>query len=100
MNKNSTAFKQRQKLASARLTAKQAQCLALYCYDGLSERQIARRLGMRQQAVSRRILAARRRLAKAGLRAEPVHIEFQGVLQPMAPYGIDSLGPRDIKAVW
>ena len=100
MNENSTAFKRRKKFASARLTPKQAQCLALYCYDGLSEEEIGRRLGMRQQTVSRRILAARRRLAKVGLRAEPVHIEFQAILQPMAPYGIDKLGPRDIKAVW
>ena len=100
MNRNSTAFKQRKKLADAGLTPKQAQCLALYCYDGLSEKQIARRLGMRQQTVSRRIRAARRRLARVGLRAEPVHIGFQAVLQPMASYEIDMLGPREIKALW
>lgn len=100
MNRNSTAFKQRQKLAAGRLTAKQAHCLALYCYDGLSEEEIGLRLGITQRAASYHIAAARRRLAKVGLRAEPVHMEFQGVLQPMAPYGIDMLGPRDIKAVW
>ena len=100
MRKNSTVSKLRQKLASAHLTAKQVQCLALYCYDGLSEREIARRLGMRQQSVSRRIVAARRRLAKVGLRAEVLRTEFQAILCPMAPYEIDKLGPREIKAVW
>jgi len=100
MNENSTAFKQQQKLASARLTAKQAQCLALHCYDGLSEEEIGLRLGIRHQTVSRRIVAARRRLDKVGLRAEPVHIEFQAVLCPMDPAELDKLGPREIKAVW
>ena len=98
--KNLTRSNQRQKLAAAHLTPKQVQCLALYCYDGLSERQIARRLGMRHQKVHRRIHAARGRLAKVGLEAEVLRTEFQADLCPMAPYEIDNLDPREIKAVW
>ena len=100
MKKNSTVSKLRQKLASAHLTAKQVQCLALQCYDGLSEREIARHLGIRQQSIHTCIVAARRRLAKVGLKAEVLRTEFQGVVGPMAPYEIDKLGPREIKAVW
>ncbi len=100
MKKNSTVSKLRQKLASAHLTAKQVQCLALQCYDGLSEREIARHLGIRQQSIHTCILAARRRLAKVGLRAEVLRTEFQAILCPMAPYEIDKLDPREIKAVW
>ena len=100
MKKNPTVSRQRQKLASAHLTAKQAQCLALQCYDGLTDGEIGLRLGMSRRAASYRIAAARRRLARVGLKAEPVRIEFQGVVSPMAPYDIDNLVSREIKAVW
>ena len=100
MNENSTAFQQRQKLASARLTAKQAQCLALHCYDGLSHDEIGLRLGMTRRAVSYRIAAACRRLDRVALHAKIVRIEFQADLLPMDPSEIDKLDPREIKAVW
>jgi len=98
--KNLTRSNQRQKLASAHLTTKQAQCLALHCYDGLTHEEIGLRLGITRRAASYHIAAARGRLARVGLEAEAVRIEFQAVLCPMDPYELDKLGPREIKAVW
>ena len=98
--KNFTASEQRQKLASAGLTAKQALCLALHCFDGLTQEEIGLRMGITQRAAAYHIAAAHRRLAKVALRAEARRTEFQAVLYPMDPSEIDRLGPREIKAVW
>lgn len=98
--KNSTASEQRQKLASAGLTVRQALCLALHCFDGLTQKEIGLRLGISQRAVAYHIAAAHRRLAKVALRAKVCRTEFEAVLYPMNPSEIDRLGPRDIKAVW
>ena len=98
--KNSTDSEQRQKIASAGLTPRQALCLALHCFDGLTQTEIGLRLGITQRAVAYHIVAAHRRLAKVALRAKACRTGFQAVLFPMDPSEIDRLGPRDIKAVW
>ncbi|MBL7132700.1 MAG: sigma-70 family RNA polymerase sigma factor [Phycisphaerae bacterium] len=98
--KNSTASEQRQKLASAGLTPKQALCLALHCFDGLTHEEVGLCLGIAQRTASYHIAAARRRLAEVGLRARVLRREFQPVLYPMDPSELDNLGLREIKGVW
>lgn len=80
------------------LTSRQAQCLALHRIDGLSCQQIGRLAGISHQMVSRHIRAARGKLLK--LIPPPPSQPFEAKLKTVSPFGMDRLGPADIKAVW
>ena len=98
--KNLKRSNQRQELAAAGLTPKQARCLALHCFDGLTRDEMGLRLRINQRAAAYNIVAARGRLAEVGLKATMPESDFQPVVYPMDPLMIDRLGPNELKAVW
>ena len=98
--KNTTFTKQRRKLAAAGLTAKQALCLALHCFDGLTQEDIALSLGVTHQAVCCHIAAARVRLARAGLCLRKPESEPEVTVYPVDPAELDKLGPDELKVLW
>lgn len=88
-------------LATAALTPRQGRCLAWYCFDGLRQREVGLRLGTTQQAVSRCLSRARRRLARVGLAARRIDDENQqGTVATRPTRELDQLGPEEIKAQW
>ncbi len=50
---------------SQELTDRQLECVRLYFYEGLTEEQTARRLGLTKSTVCRHLQKAKRRLEKA-----------------------------------
>ena len=47
------------------LTARQLECVSLYFYEGLTEEQVGKRLGVSKSTVCRHLQKAKLRLAKA-----------------------------------
>ena len=90
----------RQRLASAGLTKRQAACMALHSFDGLTQSQIAVRLQITERAVRYHLVAARRRLREAGLRPRRRLSQFQAKIYPKDPSELDNLAPDQLKALW
>ena len=89
-----------EQLRQANLTPLQTECLSLYCFDGLRHREIANRLGVTRQAVTKHIAAAQAKLAKLGIPARCLEVAERPTITPMDPHAMDGLGPKDIKAKW
>ena len=87
-------------VARAHLTPRQRRCLVLACFDGLTQGEIAARLGLSMRAVRQVMHRARRKLAKVGLKAERVKVLEQDVVCLMDPAHMDRLPPRQIRGRW
>ena len=85
-------------LRSAGLTGKQTECLALWCFDGLTQQEIGERMGITQQAASKHMASARKKLKKAGMSAKKLQMPEQPRMILMDPARMDHLGPADIRA--
>ena len=86
-------------LAAANLTPKQIEVLALYCFDGCSERDIAGLLGISRRAVRDHLAGGREKLEACGLEAGRLADPEKPEIKPMDPRRIDQLGPREIRGV-
>lgn len=86
------------RLRAAGLTETEGNCLGLYCFDGLRQRQIAKDLRMSQPAVSQHIAHARKKLRAAGLYARRRRGERGVVAMPNG--WLDRLDPEQIKGIW
>jgi len=90
----------KQQLADAGLTERQTECLAMYYFDGLTQREIATRLGVVKMTVCEHIAAARKKLAAAGMKASRLEMSAWPQIHSMDPGQIDRLGPADVRGVW
>ena len=82
------------------LTARELQCLAMYYYDGLRQRQIAEALGLKQQTVATYLERGRTKLAERGMNPKRIELVDPPTCKTMDPSQMDRLGPDDVKAVW
>lgn len=90
----------KEQLANAGLTTRQTECLALFCFDGLTQIEIGERLGIGGRAVRYHLAAARKKLAAAGLEAVRLETQDRPTITSMDPARLDRLGPADIRAKW
>ena len=87
------------RLRRARLTIRQTLCLSLQSYEGLTQRAIAKRLGVSLSTVAGHISAARRKLHLARLKLRPL-TTAPGRVIDMPTEQLDGIGPNEIKARW
>ena len=82
------------------LTPRQLSCLALSSCEGLTQQQIARRLGIGQRSVSQHIAAARAKLAAAGRQAAlPQRPRGRQGLS-FDPAGLDAVEAQGVVGIW
>jgi len=86
-------------LAAANLTPKQIEVLALWCFDGCSERDIAGMLGISNIAVHKLLVRGREKLEAQGMKMERLPDPEKPKIYPMDPRRIDQLGPKDYRGV-
>ena len=89
-----------ERVARVRLTARQRQCVVLAYFDGLTRGEIAGQLGLSTRAVRQVMHRARKKLAKAGLKATRVEVVPQHTLLLMSPDRIDRLPLDKIRGRW
>jgi predicted DNA-binding protein (UPF0251 family) len=82
------------------LTPGELQCLAMYYYDGMRQRKIAKAIGMSQPTVSRLLESGRTKLAERGMNPKRIELVDPPTCKTMDPSQMDRLGPDDVKAVW
>ena len=100
MEKPGTRTADRQtRLALARLTERQQECLALLLYDGLSHGRIAREFGIDRTVVRRHVQRGLERLSKAGLTPRPVTMAPPSMTY-MNNETLDRISPDGVVAVW
>ena len=88
------------RLRAAELSARQAECLAMRCFDGMTYRQIARECRTSLSAVGTHICRARAKLAAVGLRAEILEMKETPLVIIMPPHKLDQLGLDHIRGRW
>ena len=91
---------QREQLAAVRLTRLQALCLAMFCFDGLTQAAIATQLSATQQAVSKLIVKGTAKLRRAGLEPRQLDMDEDPRIRLMSTEKLDAIGWKRIKAVW
>ena len=89
----------RERLALAKLTDRQKQCLALYFYDGLTQERVGCSLGIRQRAVSYHLQAGLRKLTAVSLRPRPVAMEAPSMTW-MDTETLDKIPDGAVVALW
>ncbi len=89
-----------QELRKCNLTKRQMRCLAMWYFDGMTERGIAEVLGISHVAVHKLLGRGRKKLKAAGLRPQRRYLDYKPKLLVRDTGFLDSLGPDDIRAVW
>jgi len=89
-----------QRLRRARLTPRQMQCLALYYYDGMSQEQIGRHLGIGQRVVSQHLQYGRDKLAVAELSIRRISTRTEIRITHMDTETLDRLTSEVARGLW
>ena len=84
-----------QMLRDVGLSPRQLLCLAMWHFDGASQRDIAETLGISHQAVCQHTQEGRRKLKEAGFKLRPLATDLECPAQLRG-----DLGPGDVKARW
>lgn len=82
------------------LTARQGECLGLYCCEGLTQEAIAARLGIAQRVVSQHISAARAKLAARGLDISTLSRPASAARFSAGSATLEAMDPARLKGVW
>ena len=72
----------------------------MYCFDGLSEPEIADSLGVTKQAVSKHLAAGRRKLAKLDMSPRKLEMAERPLIVNMDSGAIDRLDPGSLRGRW
>ena len=88
-------------LKKAKLTDRQISCLALYYFDGLGQKDIADRMGLKSHStVNQHIKSGLKKLEALGMTPSRKEFEHTPRIITMDPAQMDKLGPEDIVARW
>jgi len=88
------------RLRSAGLTARQLDCLSLYYFDGLTQAQIGRRLGISQRAVCYHLRSGRGKLAARDLNPSRRQTVDPPTLVSMDIEGLERIPKEAIRGQW
>jgi len=82
------------------LSERELQCLAMYFYDGLRQREIAKSLGIKQRTVSHYLDRGRAKLAEHGMTPQRLQREERPKTILMDPRQMDNLDPESVVAAF
>ena len=88
------------RLERAKLTRKQIRCLAMFFFDGLSTPEIARDMGISQQAVSGHLDAGIQRLRKQDLRITRCASMPAAKVFSIDTETLEKFGPENLLGFW
>ena len=88
------------RLESVGLTNRQSVCLSLYYFDGLTQDEIGRHLGIGQRAVCQHLKYGHKKLLAASLRPRRVRTTAQPTMTLMDIQGIDLIALEAIRSIW